>query len=177
MKNLIIWLSLSLTLPLLLVTAIAYAGSFILLAGYNTEPAEVTQPKPTLVTPERVESALNHWRVDNGFAPYQTDNPALDAAAQARAEQMCRDNQWSHANAWPVLDQHYAYVQASENLYHDTLSFNQAQAAIDGWVASPPHHEAMKQSFPQASIGVALCSEYQGEKDQVIIVNYFGVPR
>lgn len=138
----------------------------------STKPIEAQ-----VVTPEKVETALNEWRVDHGLPTFKTDNPALDEAAQVRAETMCAANDWSHDKAWQVLDQYYSYTFASENLHFSHLRVDQADAAIYGWEHSPGHLKTMQADHKEASIGVKYCPGYQGLSTAVLIVNYFGNPR
>lgn len=139
--------------------------------SHSTKPIEAQ-----VVTSDKVETALNEWRVDQGLPTFKTDNPVLDAAAQARAESMCAANEWSHDKAWQVLDQYYQYSFASENLHYSHLRVDQAEAAIYGWEHSEGHHKTMLGDYKEASIGVKYCPGYQGLDTAVLIVNYFGNP-
>ncbi len=139
--------------------------------------ASVQEDTLQVVTPEEVEQALNDWRTKHGLHTFRTDNPVLDAAAQARAESMCAANDWTHDKAWQVLDQYYAYSTASENIHYDFLQEGQAANAIYGWEHSPGHLKTMLAEHSEASIGVKDCPGYQGMPTAVLIVNYFGNPR
>lgn len=128
-------------------------------------------------TSNEVEAAINDWRASEGLARFNSDVPVLDQAAQARAEGMCKENDWSHAKDWAVLDQYYTYSYAGENLYYGSLQPHQDDDAVKTWVASPSHLANLKADYSQIGIGVKACPGFQGNDDAVIITNYFGVPR
>lgn len=128
-------------------------------------------------TSNQVETALNKFRTEKGLAKFNTEVPLLDRAAQARAEGMCAENDWSHAKDWAVLDQYYSYNYAGENLYYGSLREDQVSDAIKTWAASPTHLENMVKNYTQVGIGIKSCPGFQGDSSAVIITNYFGVPR
>jgi uncharacterized protein YkwD len=131
---------------------------------------------PKLVTSQEVERELNEYRSSQGLSVLE-DNTTLDLAAQERAEGMCATNNWSHEGDWTVLDQYYEYTTAGENLYYFPVVENQAESALDSWVKSPGHLKNIVGDYTQTGVGVKLCPNFQGEKDAVIITNYFGVPK
>lgn len=178
MKKAIIWLS-ALGFVMLLATIGAYLIAFMMIAEYKEQPVVVTQPVKVIVPPtaDEVEASINKWRVENSLAAFNSEVPALDEAAQARAEGMCAENDWSHNRDWEVLDKYYAYSYAGENLYYGGLKENQPTDAVTTWVNSPTHLENLQKSYTEIGIGVKLCPNYQGSKNAVIITNYFGVPR
>lgn len=128
-------------------------------------------------TSDQVETALNKFRTSKQLAAFNTDVPALDKAAQSRAEGMCKENDWSHTKDWTILDQYYSYNYAGENLYYGSLREDQVSDAIKTWAASPTHLENMVKGYTQVGIGVKSCPGFQGDASAVIITNYFGVPR
>lgn len=178
MKKAIIWLSV-LSFVMLLVTIGAYLIAFTMVISYKNELATTVQPAKVILPPtsSEVEAAINQWRVDQGLAAFNSEVPALDEAAQARAEGMCAENDWSHNRDWEVLDKYYAYSYAGENLYYGGLRENQPTDAVITWVHSPTHLENLQKSYTEIGIGVKLCPTYQGRSNVVIITNYFGVPR
>lgn len=138
-----------------------------------------TPPKPQppkLVTDEEIETKLNEYRLSQGL-PALADSLILDTAAQARAEGVCADNNWSHNGSWAVLSQYYVYRAAGENLYYGGLRNNQADDVVSGWIASPSHLENIVGDYSEIGIGVKQCPGFQGAADAVIVTNYFGVPR
>ena len=128
-------------------------------------------------TSSEVEAEINKWRASQGLAAFNSEVPALDQAAQYRAEVMCQENDWSHAKDWLTLDKYYAYSYAGENLYYGTLREGQAATALKTWVESPTHLENLQKGYTQIGIGVKYCPGFQGDSKAVIITNYFGVPR
>ena len=178
MKKAIIWLSV-LGFVMLLATIGAYLIAFTMIVSYKNEPAVTAQPEKVILPPtsSEVEAAINQWRVENSLAAFNSEVPALDEAAQARAEGMCAENDWSHNRDWEVLNKYYVYQWAGENLYYGSLMENQSADAITTWANSPTHLENMQKAYTQIGIGVKLCPTYQGRSNVVIVTNYFGVPR
>lgn len=125
----------------------------------------------------QVEAAINNWRTTQGLAVFNIEVPALDQAAQARAEGMCAENDWSHNRDWEVLGKYYAYTLAGENLYYSSLREDQPTDAVTTWVNSPSHLANLQKNYAEIGIGVKLCPMFQGYENVVIITNYFGVPR
>lgn len=138
--------------------------------------AKVEIKEPALTTPDEVEAAINKFRSDRGLHTLN-DNQTLELAAQERAETMCAQNDWSHDKAWQVLDQHYEYATASENLHYDRLQDGQAANAVYGWEHSPGHLKTMLADNTELGVGVKLCPGYQGMANAVLITSYYGVPR
>lgn len=150
----------------------------------NTKYAEVTKSSQTSSDSEvlppsshQVEVALNKWRESRGLSPFNSEVPALDEAAQARADRMCTENDWTHNKDWEVLDQYYSYNIAGENLYLGSLRADQVDDAITSWANSPGHLANMVKDYTEVGIGVKYCPGYQNYPTAVIITNYFGVPR
>lgn len=132
-------------------------------------------PKPPVASD--VEAEVNKLRVEAGLTPLYSDNPVLDRAAEARASSMCATDDWSHKQAWPVLEQFYTWYEAGENLYYGHLQKNMAQNVARDWKNSPSHYKNIVKDYTEMGMGVYLCAEFQGKKNVAIIVNYFGVPR
>lgn len=141
------------------------------------EPVQEPVQAPRLVESVEVEAAINQFRAEKGLPALYTENAALDTAAQIRADTMCAENDWSHDNAWTVLNQYYSYTSVSENLYYWSLVPDQAAHSIDRWSESPGHLENMLKDHKEVGVGVKFCPGYQGNETAVIIANYFGVPR
>lgn len=128
-------------------------------------------------TSDEVEAKINEFRTSRQLATFNSNVPALDQAAQVRAENMCRDKDWSHAKDWDTLTPYYSYSYAGENLYFGYLQQNQAARAVHDWVASPTHLENLVGNYTEIGVGVTKCPGFQNEPTAVIITNYFGVPR
>jgi uncharacterized protein YkwD len=146
----------------------------------SIEPVAKATSAPVVIQlplAENVEANLNQYRISQGLPALNSEVASLDQAAQARAESMCADNNWSHARDWEVLDQYYLYSHAGENLYYGSLQTNQAAIAVTSWTKSPTHLANIVGSYSEIGVGVKSCPSFQGNKTAVIITNYFGVPR
>jgi len=154
---------------------------FNLLAEYNQptdQATQVVQPKQTpLPLATDIEAGINQYRISQVVAPLNSEVPALDQAAQARADQICADNDWSHTKDWEILAPYYSYASAGENLYYGFLQENQATVAVQAWIASPTHQHNMVGNYNEMGVAVKSCPGFQGEPTAVIVTNYFGVPR
>jgi uncharacterized protein YkwD len=128
-------------------------------------------------TSDEVELKINEFRASKGLSIFNSQVPALDLAAQARAEVMCAENDWSHDKDWATLSPYYAYSYAGENLYYGHLQKDQAAGAVRNWVASPTHLANLVGNYSEIGVGVKSCPGFQNEPAAVIITNYFGVPR
>lgn len=138
-----------------------------------------TPPKPQppkLVEGSQIEDKLNQYRTAHGLNPL-ADNPTLDIAAQARAEELCTNGEFNHNLDWTILRQYYTYQSAGENLYYGGLRSHQENDIVDSWIASPEHLANIVGDYSEFGVGVKACPGYQGASDAVIVTNYFGVPR
>src|SRR4051812_16245362 len=105
----------------------------------------------------------NASRAANGIGDLQL-NGKLNAAAQAKANDMATRNYWSHYTPdgnppWVfVTAQGYGYQKLGENL---ATGFNDEQATINGWMASPPHREnLLDPAFSEVGFGFANSADY-----------------
>lgn len=123
----------------------------------------------------------NKQRQQSHLPPLQL-NTQLDAAAQDKARDMTSRNYWSHntpdgSPPWVfVVNQNYTYQKLGENL---AAGFNDEQAAINGWMASPHHREnLMDPSFREVGFGVAQSSNYTsaGGGPMTVVVAFYGKP-
>lgn len=114
--------------------------------------------------------------------PLLTQNAQLDQAAQAKANDMATRNYWSHDTPdgnppWIfVTNQNYNYQKLGENL---AAGFDNEQAAINGWMASPHHKEnLLDASFSQVGFGVARSANYTsgGGGPMTIVVAFYAKP-
>jgi hypothetical protein len=126
-------------------------------------------------------SSTNAARSTNGLAGLQL-NDKLDAAAQAKANDMATRNYWSHYTPegnppWVfVTNQSYSYQKLGENL---ATGFSSEQATVDGWMASPPHREnLLDPAFTEIGFGFANNPDYTaaGGGPQTIAVAFYGRP-
>lgn len=107
------------------------------------------------------------------------ENPLLQAAAQAKAEDMAHRSYFSHTGpdgklpwAW-VAEAGYDYHFAGENL---AVRFVDSSDVIEAWMASPSHREnIVKPLYREIGVGVAH-GMYKGEP-ATFVVQFFGTPR
>jgi hypothetical protein len=124
----------------------------------------------------------NTQRVANGVGSLALSGK-LDAAAQAKADDMAARNYWSHYTPegnppWVfVNNQGYSYQKVGENL---AAGFSDEQSTINGWMASPPHRENLLDSaFSDVGFGFANNPDYTsaGGGPMTIVVAFYGKPQ
>ncbi len=110
--------------------------------------------------------------------PVLIESETLNAAAQAKAEDMATLGYFSHVGPdgeqpWVWLERAgYNYVAAGENL---AVRFNDSKDVVDAWMASPTHHaNIVKPVYQEIGIGIAD-GEYKGSR-ATFVVQYFGTP-
>ncbi len=125
--------------------------------------------------------STNSSRASNGVGSLSL-NSQLNAAAQAKANDMAARNYWSHntpegSPPWIFDDaQGYAYSKLGENL---ATGFADEQATINGWLASPTHRDNMLDPvFTEVGFGYANIADYTaaGGGNMTIIVAHYGKP-
>jgi hypothetical protein len=107
-----------------------------------------------------------------------TENEVLDAAAQAKADDMAAKGYFAHISpdgtqpwAW-FAKAGYDYVYAGENL---AVRFDDSQAVVDAWMASPAHRaNIVKPQYRDIGIGIAQ-GEYKGGP-ATFVVQFFASP-
>ena len=123
----------------------------------------------------------NTARVSRGVSSLHL-NSKLDAAAQAKANDMAHRNYWSHYTPsgnppWVfVSSAGYSYLKLGENL---AAGFSSEQATINGWLASPPHREnLLDPAFSDVGFGFANNSNYTsaGGGPMTVVVAFYGKP-
>jgi uncharacterized protein YkwD len=147
-----------------------YAASF--LAGQSAKQLL------SAVVPGEVIALTNveRGRVGDGSL---AENNLLDAAAQAKADDMAAKGYFSHVGpdgkepwAW-ISGAGYAYRYAGENL---AVRFDDSSSVVNAWMASPTHRaNIVKAQYTEIGIGVAQGS-YEGSP-ATFVVQYFGTPQ
>lgn len=121
----------------------------------------------------------NKQRQQSHLPPLQL-NEKLDTAAQDKAHDMAVHNYWSHNTPdgnppWVfVANQNYTYQKLGENL---AAGFNDEQAAINGWMASPHHRDnLLDPTFTEVGFGVAQSANYTsaGGGPMTVVVAFYG---
>lgn len=146
------------------------------------KPEPAPQPaKPSLTTFESgrygddrddIIDQMNVQRVEQGLNVFKR-NTLLDAAAQAKADAMVRQDFFSHTDPdgsapWHYfVEAGYTYKYAGENLYKDFTPTARPEYAISEWIASPTHFaNIIKPQYTET--GLAIEGPY--------IVQEFGQP-
>lgn len=131
----------------------------------NRQIQQVTAPAPTKyeVGPPDAQELLelvNAERVRVGVAPLVIDE-RLNQSAQAKADDMAKNNYFDHVDAAGKHGYEYAYeynaecMTASENIYWGRTT-NTTQGALNWWMNSKPHHDAILNSeYTLTGFGIA----------------------
>ena len=130
------------------------------------------------VLPAEIISLTNNERTANSVGQL-TENSLLDAAAQAKANDMAAKGYFSHIGpdgkepwAW-VAGAGYNYQDAGENL---AVRFVDSTDVVNAWMASPTHRaNIVKPVYTEIGVGVAQ-GTFQGQP-ATFVVQYFGTPR
>ncbi len=109
-----------------------------------------------------------------------TDNTLLDRAAQTKAEDMAKQNYWSHKTPdgkepWVFIDKTgYKYYKIAENLAY---GFNSSNSTVAGWMNSTEHREnILDKDFSEVGFGIANSNNFQGQGPETIVVAMYGKP-
>lgn len=170
-------------LPILIVTLflVAITASSGVLASAVRNPSAKVLAYSSSMSVGGLLSSTNGARASEGAAALQL-NSKLNAAAQAKAEDMAARNYWSHNTPegnppWIfVTSQNYSYQKLGENL---AAGFDSEQATINGWLASPPHKQnLMDSAFNEVGFGFANNPDYTsaGGGPMTIVVAFYGKP-
>lgn len=107
-----------------------------------------------------------------------TESSVLNAAAQAKANDMAAKGYFSHTGPDGQLPWHwfveagYDYRYAGENL---AVRFSDSREVVNAWMASPTHKaNIVKSQYQEIGIGVAE-GVYQG-MPATFVVQFFGTP-
>jgi hypothetical protein len=101
-------------------------------------------------------------------------NNALASAAQAKANDMVKNNYWSHntpSGQTPysfITAARYNYQLAGENLAY---GFSNANSVVTGWMNSPEHRaNILNKNYQDVGFGVASSPNYIGKGPEVVVV-------
>ncbi len=129
------------------------------------------------VIASQVMSLTNDARAAQKDVPL-TDNKQLDAAAQAKANDMAAKGYFSHQSPdgktpWDFISASgYNYQYAGENL---AVRFIDSKDVVNAWMASPTHRaNIMKPVYRETGIGIAQ-GLYKGSS-ATFVVQYFCTP-
>lgn len=143
-------------------------------------PASVSNalaPAVKELVPEAITRMTNSYRAERGLKPL-APNVSLQAAAQARAEDMAARGYFSHQDpsgevAWWWLSRAgYRYRYAGENL---AVNFSDAAEALESWSNSPSHEaNLVNKNYSETGVGIAR-GRYQN-RSTTFIVQFFASP-
>jgi len=124
-------------------------------------------------------AGTNQQRAANGVGALSL-NGQLNAAAQAKANDMVARDYWSHTTPdgqqpWIFFQNTgYVYKRAGENLAY---GFGTAGDTITGWMNSPPHRENLLDSqFRDVGFGFANSPNFVGSGQETVVVAEYGTP-
>jgi uncharacterized protein YkwD len=160
---------------LLFFLTIVFTTEGVLVAGILAH--QPIQNYLAAVVPGEVIALTNSQRKENNASPVK-ENYMLDAAAEAKAQDMATKGYFSHVSpdgsqpwSW-ITHSGYSYQYAGENL---AVRFDNAEGVVEAWMASPTHRSnIVKQVYTDIGIGVAQ-GTYQG-MPATYVVQYFGTP-
>lgn len=129
------------------------------------------------VLPSALAALTNQDRAAQGV-PAVTEDPVLDAAAQAAANDMAAKGYFAHISPdgkdpWYWLDQAgYRYSYAGQNL---AVNFTDSSNVETAWMDSPTHRaNIVKPEYTQVGFGTAN-GTYDGQ-ETTFVVEYFAAP-
>jgi uncharacterized protein YkwD len=146
----------------------------------TSRTAEQVLSDATDISANTLLEQTNEVRSENGSSELEFNN-LLGEAAQNKADDMAKRDYWSHntpdgKQPWQFINNEgYRYSVASENL---AFGFNSANDAIDAWMQSNSHREAMlDQAVNQVGFGISTSLDYQNKGAQTIIVAMYAHPQ
>lgn len=160
-------------LPMLLVVVLSVAFSAIWSEKSNVLGSQSDLSTSSLLSSTNMARDSNHEQA-------LTENQQLDAAAQAKANDMVTRNYWSHEapdgkTPWDfIIASGYTYQKAGENLAY---GFSSSDSAIKAWLNSPEHRaNLLGTEYTQVGFGVASSPNYQGSGPETVVVAMYGAP-
>jgi len=131
----------------------------------------------SVLNAENIVSLTNESRRALGLKELKI-NPKLESAAQKKAEDMLKNQYFSHISqskkaAWNFMDDAgYFYLFAGENL---AMNFTSPEEVMEGWIASISHKENILSDL-YTEIGVGITAGKFLGAHSTIIVQMFGKP-
>lgn len=148
---------------------------FILIFNIITADISALQASAAIDS-QSILTLHNQERKENGLSEFSM-NSKLVESAQAKGTAMLANDCWDHycpsgKSPWDFFDDAgYDYVYAGENLAE---GFNENASVFDAWMNSKTHREnIIRGNFTEIGIGIVY-GEFQGIKDNAIIVVHFG---
>lgn len=131
----------------------------------------------TDVTTEKLFELTNSERAKNNM-PELEYNDKLSEAAKLKAENMFKQNYWSHygpegETPWQfILETGYQYEYAGENLAKNFLF---SDGIVDAWMKSPTHKDNLLR-YEYTDVGFAVVNGLLNGEETTLVVQMFGKP-
>lgn len=152
---------------------------FILVINFSIKIISANRPDilgfAVDISKEALLRETNRQRIANNLNPLKLDQQ-LGVAAFNKAQDMFKDNYWSHVSPlgktpWDfVSGEKYSYLYAGENLAKD---FQDSSSVVAAWMESPTHRDNILNSKYQ-DIGFAVVNGKLEGEDTTLIVQFFG---
>lgn len=163
-------------IPLMLIVA---CGIFVSFHRELQGPGGAVQGYATHVSNAGLLSATNKQRAEQGL-PTLSSNSQLQAAAQAKAQDMVDKNYWSHETPdgrepWVFIQgQQYQYRKAAENLAY---GFASDTAIVGGWMNSASHRSnVLDKDVSQIGFGIVNTPNFQNKGPETVVVALYAQP-
>lgn len=155
-----------------------YAGFLIsvkALTLFSLAALPTNQAFSSSISAQNIIDLTNYSRASFG-EPGLHENGMLDAAAQAKAEDMLKNQYFNHVSPsgitpWDfITNSGYNYIIAGENL---AINFYSSEGVEQAWMNSPEHRaNILNKDFEDIGIGIAT-GQFHGE-NAVFVVQMFG---
>ena len=116
---------------------------------------------------DTITALVNKIRGQSNLEPLTTSDQLTDSAKE-RANHLCKTGNWSHDGWKEVIQSHYQYESAGENL---AKNYKSASGTVKAWVNSPSHYKVMTLGFSDTGVAVKECGA------NTYIVQHFGTPQ
>lgn len=163
--------------PYLPITLIVGIGLFI--GNYNPQTKNGVLAYATRMNITGLLRATNVERTAKNRQTLKLNNQ-LNAAAQAKANDMAAKDYWSHTTPdgkepWTFIQASgYGYQKAGENLAY---GFNSSEDTIAGWMNSASHREnLLDDSYTEVGFGFANARNFNRSGPETIVVSMYGTP-
>lgn len=155
--------------------------AFFLILSLSFRTVNVVRPGvlgvSSSITVEEVIKLTNVERQKEGLPPVSEDS-RLNAAAQAKAQNMFEENYWAHyspsgKDPWGFINgAGYDFSYAGENL---AKSFYQSDEVVKAWMNSKTHRENILNKH-YSNIGIAVVEGTLNGEKTTLVVQEFGRP-
>lgn len=125
-------------------------------------------------------SSTNQQRTSNNRSSLKF-NSKLTSAAQAKANDMVKEDYWSHNSPdgktpWSFINSTgYKYKAAGENLAY---GFATSADTVAGWMNSASHKaNLLSRNYTEVGFGIANAKNFQDDGEQTVVVAMYGQPQ